>query len=158
TYHLCVTALGLSAPHRAITIVPAPSYLMQGIRPAPRHRRRARLCSSISSMPQVHDLTVVELAAAIRAGELSPADVTDHYLRRTAEPNDQVGAFFTVCVELATEQAMAAEKAVAGASGPACLPPLAGVPVPVKDLTMVAGVRQTLGSAAHAADVPDADD
>jgi amidase len=109
-------------------------------------------------MPGVHELTVVELAAAIRAGELSPVDVTDHYLRRTAKLNDQVGAFFTVCAELATEQAMAAEKIVAAAEDPAGLPPLTGVPVPVKDLNMVAGVRQTLGSAAHAADVSAADD
>ena len=56
-------------------------------------------------MTQIHELTVVELAAAIRAGELSPVAVTDHYLRRIAELNDQVGAFYTVSAELATEQA-----------------------------------------------------
>ena len=109
-------------------------------------------------MTQIHELTVVELAAAIRAGELSPVAVTDHYLRRIAELNDQVGAFYTVSAELATEQAMAAEKAVAQAADPACLPPLAGVPIPVKDLNMVAGVRQTMGSVAYASNVPDADD
>ena len=109
-------------------------------------------------MTQIHELTVVELAAAIRAGELSPVAVTDHYLRRTAELNDLVGAFYTVSAELATEQAMAAEKAVAQAADPACLPPLTGVPIPVKDLNMVAGVRQTMGSVAYASNVPDADD
>ena len=55
---------------------------------------------------------MIELAAAIRAGELSPVAVTDHYLRRTQELNDQVGAFFTVTAELAADQARAAEKAV----------------------------------------------
>ena len=63
-------------------------------------------------MAQIHELTMIELAAAIRAGELSPVTVTDHYLRRTQELNDQVGAFFTVTAELAAEQARAAEKAV----------------------------------------------
>ena len=101
---------------------------------------------------------MIELAAAIRAGELSPVAVTDHYLRRTQELNTQVGAFFTVTAELAAEQARAAEKAVATAEDKAGLPPLTGVPIPIKDLNMVAGVRQTLGSAAFADSVPDTDD
>ena len=101
---------------------------------------------------------MIELAAAIRAGELSPVTVTDHYLRRTQELNDQVGAFYTVTAELAAEQARAAEKAVATADDKAVLPPLTGVPIPIKDLNMVAGVRQTLGSVAFEANVPDTDD
>jgi amidase len=109
-------------------------------------------------MAQIHELTMVELAAAIRARELSPVAVTDHYLRRTQELGDQVGAFFTVTAELAAEQAADAEKAVASAEGPETLPPLTGVPIPIKDLNMVAGVRQTLGSAAFASNVPEADD
>src|SRR5438034_1218601 len=109
-------------------------------------------------MAQSHELTMIELAAAIRAGELSPVAVTDHYLRRTTELNDQVGAFYTITPELAADQARAAEKAVAEADEVAALPPLTGVPIPIKDLNMVAGVRQTLGSKAFEANVPDADD
>ncbi|HEU5385199.1 MAG TPA: amidase, partial [Streptosporangiaceae bacterium] len=109
-------------------------------------------------MAQIHDLTLIELAAAIRSGELSPVAVTDHYLRRTTELNDQVGAFYTVTAELAAEQAAEAEKAVAAAADKTKLPPLTGVPLPIKDLNMVAGVRQTLGSVAFADSVPDADD
>jgi amidase len=109
-------------------------------------------------MTQIHELTVIELAAAIRAKELSPVAVTDHYLRRTAELNDQVGAFYTVTPELAAEQALAAEKAVAEAADPAGLPPLTGVPIPIKDLNQVAGVRQTLGSLAYENNVPPVDD
>jgi amidase len=109
-------------------------------------------------MTQIHELTVIELAAAIRRKELSPVAVTDHYLRRTAELNEQVGAFFTVTAELAAEQARAAEKAVTQAADPADLPPLTGVPIPIKDLNMVAGVRQTLGSLAYENNVPDTDD
>ncbi len=109
-------------------------------------------------MTQIHELTVIELAAAIRAKELSPVAVTDHYLRRTQELNEQVGAFYTVTAELAAEQALAAEKAVAQAADPAELPPLTGVPIPIKDLNMVAGVRQTFGSLAYESNVPDTDD
>jgi amidase len=109
-------------------------------------------------MTQIHELTVIELAAAIRARELSPVAITDHYLRRTQELNEQVGAFYTVTAELAAEQALAAEKAVTQAADPAELPPLAGVPIPIKDLNMVAGVRQTLGSVTYENNVPDTDD
>jgi amidase len=109
-------------------------------------------------MTQIHELTVIELAAAIRAKELSPVAVTDHYLRRTEELNEQVGAFYTVTAELAAEQALAAEKAVVQAADPADLPPLTGVPIPIKDLNMVAGVRQTFGSLAYESNVPDTDD
>ena len=109
-------------------------------------------------MTQIRELTAIELAAAIRVGEVSPVAVTDHYLRRTAELNEQVGAFYTVTAELAAEQALAAEKAVARAADPADLPPLTGVPIPIKDLNMVAGVRQTLGSVTYENNVPDTDD
>src|SRR6266480_2763004 len=109
-------------------------------------------------MAQIHELTMIELAAVIRAGELAPVAVTDHYLRRTAELNDQVGAFYTITPELAADQARAAEKAIATSDDVAALPPLTGVPIPIKDLNMVAGVRQTLGSKAFEANVPDTDD
>jgi len=110
----------------------------------------------------IHDLTVTELAAAIRAGEVSPVQVTDHYLDRIDRLNEQVGAFYTVTDELAREQAAAAEQAVMawrrdGSPGGG-LPPLTGVPVPIKDLNQVAGVRMTLGSAVYASHVPSDDD
>jgi amidase len=110
----------------------------------------------------IHDLTVTELTAAIRAGEVSPVQVTDHYLDRIDRLNEQVGAFYTVTHDLAREQAAAAERAVTAwrrdgepAGG---LPPLTGVPVPIKDLNQVAGVRMTLGSAVYASHVPADDD
>jgi amidase len=109
-------------------------------------------------MTQIHELTMIELADAIRSRELSPVAITDHYLRRTQELNDQVGAFYTVTAEMAAEQALVAEKAVAQAADPADLPPLTGVPIPIKDLNMVAGVRQTFGSLAYESNVPDTDD
>ena len=109
-------------------------------------------------MTQIHDLTVLQLAAAIRRRELSPTDITSHYLDRIDRLNADVGAFFTVTADLAREQALAAEKAVAHASDPAELPPLTGVPIPIKDLNMVAGVRQTLGSLAYHDNVPAQDD
>jgi amidase len=48
------------------------------------------------------------------------------------------------------DAAAAAEKQVTDAAEPAALPPLLGVPVPVKDLNMVDGVRMTFGSTVFA--------
>src|SRR5580698_5837796 len=104
-------------------------------------------------MAEIHELTVLELAAAIRAGELSPVTVTDHYLRRAHERNEQTGAFFTITADLAMAQAKAAEAGAATTDKP-----LHGVPIPIKDLNMVAGVRQTLGSLTYQDNVPDTDD
>ena len=109
-------------------------------------------------MTQIHDLTVLELAAAIRGRELSPVEITAHYLDRIERLNADVGAFYTVTAELARDQAGEAEKAVAQASDPAALPPLTGVPIPIKDLNMVAGVRQTLGSLVYEDNIPDQSD
>jgi len=109
-------------------------------------------------MTQIHELSATELAAAIRSRELSPVAVTDHYLSRIADKNAAVGAYFTVTDELARDQARAAEKAVADADDPALLPPLTGVPIPIKDLNMVAGVRQTFGSVVFADNIAPQDD
>ena len=51
----------------------------------------------------IHDLTVTELAAAIRQGELSPVQITAHYLDRTERMNADVGAFFTITAERAAQ-------------------------------------------------------
>jgi amidase len=107
---------------------------------------------------QIHDLTVLELAAAVRARELSPVEITGHYLDRIEAHNAAVGAFYTVTADAARDQAAEAEKAVARATDPGALPPLTGVPIPIKDLNMVAGVRQTLGSLVYEDNVPDEDD
>jgi len=101
---------------------------------------------------------MLEQAAAIRRGELSPTEVLDHYLQRIARLGPQVGAFFTVTADLAREQARKAEAMVAGAADPDSLPPLLGVPIPVKDLNMAAGIRLTYGSVVFADNVADADD
>jgi amidase len=109
-------------------------------------------------MTQIHDLTVLELAAAVRQRELSPSEITGHYLDRIERLNAGVGAFYTVTADRAREQAGEAEKALARAGEPRALPPLTGVPIPIKDLNMVAGVRQTLGSLTFEDNVPAEDD
>src|SRR5450755_2957414 len=114
------------------------------------------------NVTQIHELTVTELAAAIRRLELSPVEITEHYLDRIDQLNERVGAFYTVAAVLAREEAARAEKTVTdslrGSSDASALPPLLGVPIPIKDLNMVAGVRMTFGSAVFVDNVADADD
>ncbi|MDF3291244.1 amidase [Streptomyces silvisoli] len=98
-------------------------------------------------MAEPHELTMLEQAAAIREGELSPVELTRHYLARIDRLNDTVGAYLTVTPERALDDARRAERRLTEGDAP---PPLLGVSVPVKDLVPVPGVRFTMGSAAFA--------
>ncbi len=99
---------------------------------------------------------MLEQAAAIRAGELSPVELVEHYLDRIDRYDPELGAFVTVTADAARAAARAAEAAVTAARG-ADLPPLHGVPIAIKDLTMTAGVRTTFGSVPFADFVPPVD-
>ena len=86
-------------------------------------------------------LTLVELAAAYRARDLSPAEVVDAYLEGV-EP----GATWRVVTgERARAQARRAERAFAAGVD---LGPLQGVPIAVKDLIDMEGEVSAAGSAA----------
>lgn len=95
------------------------------------------------------------LAAEIRRGERSPVAVVDAFLDRIERVNPAINAYVTVCEESAREAAREAERAVERGDD---LGPLHGVPVAIKDLTRVAGVRTTFGSPAFADHVPERDD
>jgi amidase len=104
-------------------------------------------------MAELHDLTALEQGAAVRAGEVSPVELVEHYLARIERLSARVGAFVTVTGELARRRALLAAGAVGDRSSP-----LYGVPTAVKDLTMTAGVPTELGSATMAGHVPDVSD
>lgn len=97
-------------------------------------------------MTEIHDLTALELAAVIREGEVSPTEVLSHTMRRAEEIGPQVGAFVELTPDLAGEQARVAERRLRDADTDG--QPLLGVPCPIKDLAMVAGVPFRAGSAA----------
>jgi len=105
-------------------------------------------------MAQLHDLTALEQAAAIRAREVSPTELVEHYLERVVRLSDTVGAFITVTDELARRQAKLAESRL----GNGDLPGLFGVPTAIKDLNQTAGIRTTFGSATMEQFVPDVSD
>ncbi|BCW65369.1 amidase [Arthrobacter sp. NicSoilB4] len=100
-------------------------------------------------MAEIHELSAVELRDALRSGELSSRQATGHFLDRIAAENRHLGAFITVTAEQALLDAAAADESHARAvRGGTVLAPLHGMPVAFKDLSDVAGVVTTHGSAA----------
>jgi aspartyl-tRNA(Asn)/glutamyl-tRNA(Gln) amidotransferase subunit A len=103
------------------------------------------------------DHSARELAALIRTRQASPVEAVRAALARI-EARRELNAFITVTGEQALEAARRAEAAVmAGAKTGEPLGPLHGVPYSVKDLTLTAGVRTTMGSAIHEDFVPKED-
>src|SRR3954447_16918576 len=95
---------------------------------------------------ELHDLTALEQGSAVRKGEVSTADLVEHYLDRIDRLSDSLGAFVTVTADAAR------------ASAPRGTGPLAGVPTAIKDLNATRGVRTSFGSPIFADFVPDFDD
>ena len=95
-----------------------------------------------------------ELAAAIRSRDVSPVDIVEAVLARIEALNEQVNAFITVDADGALESARAAEAAVMAGEE---LGPLHGLPVSIKDLEPVAGLRCTYGSKFFEANIADID-
>ncbi|MET8146613.1 amidase [Sphaerisporangium sp. NPDC005288] len=106
-------------------------------------------------MAHIHDLTALEQAAAVRARELSPVEITKHYIERVERLDPRVGAFVTPTPERALEEARRAEAQVMESAD---LPPLLGVPIPVKDLNLVKDVPIRFGSATYEGFVAPVDD
>src|SRR3954451_21130600 len=96
-------------------------------------------------MSDLHDLTMLEQAAAIRSREISPVDLVEHYLERIERLNDEVGAFIHVAADSARGAAKEAERAVTDGAE---LAPLHGVPTAIKDLYLTAGMATSFRSGA----------
>lgn len=106
-------------------------------------------------MDEALDLSAVDLARAVRDRHVSAVEVTEAALARIDARDEDVHAFVHVAHDYALAQARAVDARIAaGEDGGA----LAGVPVPIKDLNMVAGLPMQAGSAALAGFVPDYDD
>ncbi|MFZ2479091.1 MAG: amidase family protein, partial [Propioniciclava sp.] len=87
--------------------------------------------------------SALETARRVRAGETTAAAVLAEALD-AARADAALGAFATLTPEFAAEQAASVDGALARGER---LGPLAGVPVPIKDLAEVAGLPFEAGSA-----------
>ena len=94
-------------------------------------------------MSDLHELTALEQRDALRRGEISAIELTEHYLDRIDRYGEELGAFVEVTHELARREAADADQLLrAGERAP-----LLGLPLGFKDLMPVAGVRMRAGSA-----------
>lgn len=98
--------------------------------------------------PELCALSAVEAVEALTSGEVSPLEMIDAALTRIAAVEPAINALPTLCADRARDRAASltrGEEAVW----------LAGLPIAIKDLTPVEGVRTTWGTKAFADFVPD---
>jgi fatty acid amide hydrolase 2 len=89
--------------------------------------------------------SALELAASIRAGELSSREVVDAHIARTERHNDRVNAVVATRFEQARAEADAADARIAAADDGAELPPLLGVPCTIKESFALQGMPNSSG-------------
>ncbi|HEU4656063.1 MAG TPA: amidase [Capillimicrobium sp.] len=100
------------------------------------------------------DLGVVEAAAAVRAGDVSPVELVEACLERIEAADATINAFIAVAADEALAEARERERLLSSGDDPG---PLHGVPIAVKDNIETRAVPTTAGSAILAGHVPDRD-
>src|SRR5262249_1712758 len=141
----------LSGPHR-------------GYRPRhrcgrqPRHDRPparphpARPGGAMSDPSELTHMAAQAVVRLLRQGRVSPLELIDAALARVEATDGTLNALPTLCADRARDRARRLmESASAVAPGPGWL---GGLPLAVKDLNDVAGVRTTYGSPIYADNVP----
>ena len=113
--------------------------------------------SGVDLMMTAQDLcftSIHQLSVAIGKGEVSPVEVTRAYLERIGDVDDKLNSYITVLADGAMEEAMEAEAEIRkrGPRGP-----LHGIPLALKDIVAVRGVRTTSGSKVMKDYIPDYD-
>lgn len=97
--------------------------------------------------------TATALVAGLNKGDITPHDLLDTLEARIAEVDGKVNALPTLCFDRARTHAGELMKKPLGERGR-----LVGMPVPIKDLADVAGVRSTQGSLIFKDTVPEVSD
>jgi aspartyl-tRNA(Asn)/glutamyl-tRNA(Gln) amidotransferase subunit A len=95
------------------------------------------------SAEAICDLDLTGVSEAIHSGKTSSVEATEAYLRRIERYDGVLKAYITVTADRALAQARAADAELRRGTRRG---PLHGVPLALKDLIAVAGVRMTAGS------------
>ena len=95
-------------------------------------------------------MDAVKIVGLLHRGAISPLDLIDTLEQRIAAVEPAINALPTLCLDRARDHARRLMEKPPGERGP-----LAGLPVPIKDLIPVAGVRTTFGSPVFADFVPE---
>ena len=90
----------------------------------------------------MHRKTVAELAAALRAGDVTSREITENLIERLQQVEPHINSLITLTAERARQSADAADERLrSGSYGP-----LTGVPIVHKDIFCTQGVATTCGS------------
>ena len=92
---------------------------------------------------QLYKLTIHEAGRLLKSREITSEQLTTAVLERIEQIDHKIGAYLTVCGELALKQAKAADMVIAKGNGS----PLTGIPLAIKDLICTNGIRTTCASA-----------
>ncbi len=101
-------------------------------------------------------MTACDIVGLLARGEVSPVELVEISRRRIEEADTALNALPTRCFERALEQAGRIEDGTVSDDGSRSW--LGGLPIAIKDLNDVAGVRTTYGSAVFADHVPERSD
>src|SRR5437773_9410710 len=99
-------------------------------------------------------LTLIEAAALLRRGTISPVELTRAVLDRIERLDPQLHSYITVLPERALATAERAERELASGIERG---PLHGIPIAVKDLCYTQGIRTTCASRVLGDWIPDFD-
>lgn len=108
----------------------------------------------MNATPEICQLTAVEMAARIRAKDLSAHELVSAHLEQIERVNPRVNAIVTLVPEQAQERARLADEALARGEETG---PLHGLPIAHKDLQPTRGIRTTFGSRIYKDFVPQFD-
>ena len=95
-----------------------------------------------------------ELRDLILKKEISPVELTQVYLDRINNLDQNLNSFITTIPEQAIKDAKSAEKAVMDKR---MLGPLHGIPISIKDLEYTKGIKTTMGSLVFKNKIPEFD-
>ena len=103
-------------------------------------------------MPEIIDLSAVELSQLIKTGQISCVEVLESFIARHELVNSSVNAIVTTVFDQAMDQAKSHD------SNPNKEGKLFGLPIAHKDLARTKNIRTTFGSVLFYSHVPDQDD
>ena len=107
----------------------------------------------MASNQELVGATACAVVDKLNSGEVSPLELLDVLEKRIAEVDGKVNALPTLCFDRARARAKTLMQKPAGGRGL-----LAGLPIPIKDLTDVEGVLTTQGSPIYRDNIPDHSD
>ena len=90
----------------------------------------------------MHNYTIAELIKGLQNNEFSSVELTQHFLDRISQINDDYNAIITVTGEQALNSATLADQRLSLGDAPA----MCGIPILHKDIFCTDGVRTSCGS------------